>query len=400
MNNSTENILDQMQKIKLTSAEKTFVLISCAVFIGGLFANLLLIWTYASIKRLRTPHNSLVINLAVADIVILGYIMPCNMGATVMDEYPLPRTICTINGVMAYLCFTTSIASLMIIALNRYVKICKSHLYNQIFTDTFTTFAIVASWLSGCVFVIPYLVTENGILYDTTLQMCIFNRFMKGPLPFITTAIAIVLPVTITCCSYVGIYRHFQKVKSQLVQILNNSVAKARLTQNIIVTRSCFVVFITSLIAFTPFGITTTFFAKPSDIHLWLHLFSILLCFANSAVNCVIYGLMNRNIREGYKETLSCFFKTNTIHADDTLQGSDKSVPRSSQIPLKKKDDPSSDGLNRSVDKLGNSEDSSRIFKRSRAEGQSNSIQKICSTIPLNDDISPLQSNTDNHTDI
>lgn len=85
------------------------------------------------------------------------------------------------------------------------------------------------------------------------------------------------------------------------------------------VTKSQFAVFVVYMILYIPFGITAIFLKDTRDVPSSLHAAGIYLCFINSCINGIIYGLLNSNIRRAYKEALSCIFRQTSVQNDSSL---------------------------------------------------------------------------------
>jgi hypothetical protein len=93
----------------------------------------------------------------------------------------------------------------------------------------------------------------------------------------------------------------------------NNKNTMVRMLIELIITRCQFAIFVAYLIFYLPFGISTTIgFISGIDIS-WLSTFGMYLGFANSCINSILYGAMNRNIRHAYFKSLCCLNKNKHV---------------------------------------------------------------------------------------
>jgi hypothetical protein len=102
----------------------------------GVFGNTLLIITVATQRSLRRKHFMFVFSMAVADLIVSGYVVPIWLVAVATGRYPVVNgQHCTVNSFLFCLCFYGSIYMLMLIAINRYMMVCKPVLYQRLFNE-------------------------------------------------------------------------------------------------------------------------------------------------------------------------------------------------------------------------------------------------------------------------
>ncbi|XP_061194306.1 melatonin receptor type 1B-like [Saccostrea echinata] len=280
----------------------TFVLI---LLVCGIPSNTLFLWTFLRIKRLRQIHNAFVGNLAMADFLITTYLLPFNLVFLLNKDIRIPDWLCHLNGTFAHVVFSTSVISVSTIAVHRYVKICHFNLCAQIYTRSSVSVMIASVWIIGILFALPLLCMEHSLIFDPTLQMCIFNRYVNQSYSICYMLVCLFAPVGITMICYFKIFAYVRRHKQKLLS-WNNGIGQQRFKNDVRSTKSTFVVFVLYLLLYSLFGILAMFFKKHSQISPELHAISIYLAFANSCVNTFIYGFMNKRVLSAYKEALSC----------------------------------------------------------------------------------------------
>jgi hypothetical protein len=282
-----------------------FTTIAIVLLVFGIPSNVLFLWTLLKIKRLRVIHNTFVGNLAVADFLITTYLLPFNLLFLLNKEVRLPDNLCHINGVLTHLFFSSSVMSVSIIAANRYVKICHYNLCLRIFTKTSVSVIIAAVWVTGSLFALPLFWMKQSLIFDPTLQMCIFNRYVSQTYSIVFLFVCLFTPVGITVICYCKIYIYVQRHKKRLLA-WNNGIGQTRFRSDLRATKSAFVVFVFYLVTYSLFGVVATFFKNHSEVSVEIHAVSIYMCYANSCVNTLIYGVLNKEVLKAYKEATFC----------------------------------------------------------------------------------------------
>lgn len=287
------------------AAVVVFTAIVIILLICGIPSNTLFLWTLLKIKRLRIIHNAFVGNLAVSDFLITSYLLPFNLVSLLNKEAKIPDFLCQINGIFAHIVFSSSVISVSTIAVHRYFKICHYKLCLRIFTKTIACAVIASVWIIGILFAVPLIWMENSLIFDPTVQMCIFNRYVSQTYSIVYLFACLFTPVSVTMICYYKIYAYVIRHKRQLLT-WNNGIGQTRFRNDVRSTKSTFVVFVVYLVLYSLFGVLATLFDKHSQVATEIHSTSIYMAYANSCVNAFIYGFMNKDVLKAYKEALRC----------------------------------------------------------------------------------------------
>lgn len=280
--------------------------VSVILYIIGMCGNSLIIWTFLRIKRLRIIQNVFVVNLAIVDLHLVGLVLPFSMYILITNEEPKSRTLCQCFGILTHLLFTVCLQLIMCIAISRYVKICHHSKFILIYTTrnvTLLTLACVFYWF---IFLTPLFWIQDFIIFDKGLQMCNFDRFRNKVYTNIYILFCLVIPTSVTSVCYIKIYTYIRTTRYKVHRTWNNGLARQRVMHELTVTRSQFAVFVTYLILYMPFGISTMIGPNPDASLSWVTTIAGYMGFTNSCINSVLYGLMNGNIRKAYFEVLPC----------------------------------------------------------------------------------------------
>ncbi len=105
------------------------------IAITGLIGNSMIIAAVAFSRKLQTATNAFVTSLGVADLLTSFALIWFTVGALGDGVWPIPQAywLCQFAGFMIYAGIGTSMWTLGIIAVNRFVRIARPHWYNKIF---------------------------------------------------------------------------------------------------------------------------------------------------------------------------------------------------------------------------------------------------------------------------
>ncbi|CAG2227049.1 MTNR1A [Mytilus edulis] len=285
-----------------TGFRVTCLVFSILMYIIGTVGNLLIIWTITTVKRMRSIQNMLLALLAVIDLLIIGYLMPFGMHVLITNEKP-GFGACRFQAIITAFLFSCSIQFIMFIALSRYFKICHSQKFNRIVTARNVIIATIGACVVGACFASALWFFESLWTFEFPMHSCIFDRYGSVTFSVIFMAVVIAFPAGVTAFSYIRIYRHVNKARTQLHKNWNNGLAQRKFKYEQILTKTQFVVFIVYMVMYFPFGITAVG-GQRSDYPDVLHTLSIYMCYLNSCINSILYGVLNKNMRRGYLESL------------------------------------------------------------------------------------------------
>ncbi|XP_028654838.2 trace amine-associated receptor 1-like [Erpetoichthys calabaricus] len=122
-----------------------------ATVIFTVFGNLLVIITIAHFKQLHTPTNSLVLSLAVTDLLLGGFVMPPRTVQLVESCWYLGDAFCKCYLSTVIMLCTASILHLSFISIDRYFAICYPLQYQVKITVSVTVNLILFSWILSAV---------------------------------------------------------------------------------------------------------------------------------------------------------------------------------------------------------------------------------------------------------
>uniref|UniRef100_W5NMX9 Trace amine-associated receptor 1-like n=1 Tax=Lepisosteus oculatus TaxID=7918 RepID=W5NMX9_LEPOC len=121
-------------------------MICVAIILFTVCGNLFVVISIAHFKQLHTPTNFLVLSLAVADLLLGGFVMPPSMVRSLETCWYYGDLFCKIHSSIDTMLCTTSIFHLSFISIDRYYAVCEPLKYQTKITIYVALFMVVISW--------------------------------------------------------------------------------------------------------------------------------------------------------------------------------------------------------------------------------------------------------------
>ena len=290
----------------LNEEDLTDILYSVAMFLmsfTGILGNFMVIGAVFVHKKLRIIGNAFIVNLAVADLIIcfiadtFGIVGVFTKGS-IFKNNPV---FCDFLGCLCVTSCCCSLWSITAIALNRYVCICHRFVYPVIYNRRTVPFMIGDLWLLSFVIDIPALAGWGAHGYAESILYCTYDFMSSYGYSVFLMAWMFAIPVSVLTYSYIRILLFSRAIKKALRKMQESDFPQG---QQIVLTdlrllRSVLVIWIVFCALWTPYTILMLI----KDVTNLPRLFFVCatgLAHLSSSTNSVIYGLTNKNFREGY----------------------------------------------------------------------------------------------------
>ncbi|EUB59014.1 5-hydroxytryptamine receptor 1A [Echinococcus granulosus] len=125
------------------------------LLLGTAGGNMLVIIAILIVKKLRSPTNLLIVNLAVTDFLVSILVLPFAIAYQILGYWPFNQIICDLYSLSDVLLCTLSILSLCTISIDRYLAITKPLQYAAKRTPKRMLIMIIISWLLSAAISIP-----------------------------------------------------------------------------------------------------------------------------------------------------------------------------------------------------------------------------------------------------
>ncbi|XP_078491982.1 melatonin receptor type 1B-like isoform X1 [Ciona intestinalis] len=280
------------------------VYLVCIILLGTL-GNLLVICSIKSANRTHVSGNIFIVNLAVADLLVTAVLVPCVLANVIATENTLPNFACRVVAFLMSTACACSIHSLAAIAINRYWAIVRPCSYPRVFSKKNTRIMVCGIWVWTCIPFIPAIMLAEQP-YDYMIMECLWDDKFSISYTISLVVLLMVVPFIVICLCYERLY-HIVKKRSKWLMAQgslenNTTMTEAALDRDIRLLKTVAVIITAYMIFWMPYGVMII----SAKLHIPPVAKKIIgwLAFSNSAVNFIIYGVMNKSSRENYKHFL------------------------------------------------------------------------------------------------
>ncbi|KAM9856949.1 somatostatin-like receptor F_48D10.1 [Aulostomus maculatus] len=328
LSNASSNVSAQSVPFQGSSTLLTAV-ISLTVFLVGLVGNTLAIYVVLRYAKMKTVTNIYILNLAVADeLYIIG--LPFLTTQNVLSYWPFGSFLCRVVMTADSMNQFTSIFCLTVMSIDRYLAVVHP------IRSTKWRHPRVAKAVSAAVWAVSFVVVLPVVIFSDvqdTFNSC--NMIWPEPTDVWSTAFILYTatvgffgPLLIICLCYLLIVI---KVKSSGVRV---GFTKRRRSERK-VTRMVVVIVVVFVLCWLPFFIINIInlvvIIPESSVTAGIYFFAVILSYANSCANPLLYGFLSDNFKQSFRKVLfvrSVWCKANGIDdGDPSAQRTDKTTP-------------------------------------------------------------------------
>ncbi|KAL5005491.1 hypothetical protein ScPMuIL_018947 [Solemya velum] len=285
----------------------TYLAILGVLTVIGNLANIMVICAVITYRPLRTTGNMFIVNLALADLCMTAVGDPFSIvGVIAGPKFFLDNALlCHIVAALCVTSCTVSMWTIAAVALNRYVFICKHHIYGKYYTWKKTVAYCFLLWVIGVGIDVPNVTGWGSHTFDLKTMACSHDRIADMSYTYFLTLYSILLPLLIMFISYCLVFKYVRSVRKKLqsrdTRINSRYRSRQRAEYNLAKTLS--ITCIVYIIFWAPYTIVIN--ADGGDN--WskiIYVVVIMLAHASSSVNSVMYAVVNERFRSGYRHLL------------------------------------------------------------------------------------------------
>ena len=292
----------------------------------------------------RTVPNMYIITLAVSDFLMSLLGIPFSVASLVTGKWPFNNFVCQLQGFWILLMCAVSLQTLAVTAVNRYFRVVRSRAsYQRIFSMKKTKITIAILWVMALFAPLPYVVAGHQFFFHTGKVFCAHNAesLYEGYGAYLVLVyVAIPLIIIITCYTrvFIAVRKHNLNFRFRIRQRSTNNARNNTSMDNsgilsveeVNVTYILLVVVISFLTCWTPVLIIDMIDFINGDWKLKRQVYVSYTCFgfASTALNPIIYGIMNRSIRAEYLRILTPVRFWSSL-SQSSLQSASRSFQRS-----------------------------------------------------------------------
>ncbi|XP_031981195.1 histamine H2 receptor isoform X2 [Corvus moneduloides] len=263
-------------------------------------------------RRLRSLTNCIIVSLAITDLLVGLLVLPFSAFYELTKEWPFGSVLCNIYTSLDVMLCTASILNLFMISLDRYFAITTPLRYRQVVTPSRVAVGLGVIWtVSLMVSFLPIHLgwNTNGTAVQNTgpcnKECTLEVNFVYG---LVDALLTFYIPLVIMCITYYRILKIAREQAKRINHMWGNistlpMVKEHKATVTLAVVLGAFIVcWFPYFTMFTYRGVWGDSRVKgtPMSIVLWLG-------YANSALNPILYGTLNRDFRVAYQHLLRCW---------------------------------------------------------------------------------------------
>ena len=311
MNYTLENQLAEMLKefqsrsqAKAALVLGLYVLILLLLFLGNSLTLLVMLLN----RRMRTIPNMFVASLAVSDLLLgLCSFVPFGIPVLVTSHWLFNDTACQFQGYITIALVVASIHTLVLMAVNRYYRIVKPAKYQRYFTKKKTLIMILVSWFSSFCAPLPHVLSGIKIVFHPAKFFCYFVIEKRAFLHY-GSPLYIGVPTCVIIYCYSRIFSTVRNHNRNL-HLPNNLISSVNV-EDVKVARTIFLVVVFFNLCWIPIltvNVLNDVFQKwifPTEVYILNSFLGTL----SSAVNPLLYGVMNKSFRTNYLKLLRCTY--------------------------------------------------------------------------------------------
>ncbi|XP_063075088.1 kappa-type opioid receptor [Engraulis encrasicolus] len=274
------------------------------VFVVGLVGNCLVMYVIIRYTKMKTATNIYIFNLAMADALVTTT-MPFQSTDYLLNSWPFGEVVCKVFISIDYYNMFTSIFTLTMMSVDRYVAVCHPVKALDFRTPLKAKIINIFIWVLSSAAGIPAMVlgstqTNNGTTecalqfpepyryWDTLMKICVFIFGFVAPLLIITVCYTLMV------------------LRLQSVRLLSGSREKDRNLRRI--TRLVLVVVAVFVVCWTPIHIFILVKAlMPGGVPettevMAAYFFCVALGYTNSSLNPILYAFLDENFKRCFRD--------------------------------------------------------------------------------------------------
>ncbi|KAM5287593.1 visual pigment-like receptor peropsin isoform 3-T3 [Hipposideros larvatus] len=176
----------------------------------SILSNITVLGIFMKYKELRTPTNAIIINLAVTDIGVSSIGYPMSAASDLYGSWKFGYAGCQIYAGLNIFFGMASIGLLTVVAMDRYLTICRPDIGRRMTTNTYISM-IVGAWVNGLVWAVMPILGWASYAPDPTGATCTIN-WRENDASFVSFTMTVVVinfivPLTVMFYCYYHVTR-------------------------------------------------------------------------------------------------------------------------------------------------------------------------------------------------
>ena len=283
--------------------EAIFLAIVNAMAISG---NISVCYAVYRNQRLRSLANMFIVALAVSDLLISVSCMPLSVATLVQGRWVFGTIVCQLQGFAIFTFAASSLNTMGIIAISRYVCVVKPTRYIVLFRKQRILLYIAAVWCMVVIGSVPPLIFQTGrYTFQPAKAMCMYPFQTNIAYTVFIECVFVAAPFTLITFCYAKVFYIVARLNHVFKQENNPEQLRA-IVEEAKVTKTLALVMASFSLCWLPISIMDYIDAARGEPTLprKMYLTYGFLVYLSSTVNPFIYGATNRRFRQEYKAIL------------------------------------------------------------------------------------------------
>ncbi|XP_072230079.1 galanin receptor 2a [Leuresthes tenuis] len=286
------------------------------IFLVGTVGNSLVLAVLSRSGQMNTKTtNMFIFSLGVADLCFIVFCVPFQATIYTLDQWLFGQVLCKVVHFIIFLTMYASIFTLTAVSLDRYFVICYPLRSREMRTPGNARTSICLVWVLALVFSGPYLSYFSQV--DLAGAVVCIPSWESRPriiMDVCTFVFGYLVPVLVLSLTYARTVRYLWTSVDPVKNMSGSRRAKRKVTKLIIIVTVLFCLcwlphhLIILCMWFGRFPLNHTTYV--------LRILSHLLAYTNSCFNPIVYALVSKHFRKGFRKVFSCSTKreVNKVH--------------------------------------------------------------------------------------
>ncbi|XP_071411208.1 melanopsin-like [Pithys albifrons albifrons] len=306
---------------------------TCVLIIGsiGIIGNLLVLYAFYSNKKLRTPQNYFIMNLAVSDFLMSASQAPMCFVNSLNREWILGDIGCDLYAFCGALFGITSMMTLLAISIDRYLVITKPLQSIQWTSKKRTMQVIAIVWLYSLGWSVAPLFGWSSYVPEGLMISCTWDYVTYSPAnrsyTMILCCCVFFIPLIIIFHCYLSMFLAIRRT-GRNVQKLGSCSRKSHLSQSMKnewkLAKIAFVVIIVFVLSWSPYACVTliAWAGRGNTLTPYSKSVPAVIAKASAIYNPIIYAIIHPRYRKTIHSAVPCLRFLIRISKNDLLRGS------------------------------------------------------------------------------
>ncbi|XP_021144843.2 melanopsin isoform X1 [Columba livia] len=306
---------------------------TCVLIIGsiGIIGNLLVLYAFYSNKKLRTPQNYFIMNLAMSDFLMSASQAPMCFVNSLHGEWILGDIGCDLYAFCGALFGITSMMTLLAISVDRYLVITMPLRSIQWTSKKRTVQIIAAVWLYSLGWSVAPLFGWSSYVPEGLMISCTWDYVTYSPAnrsyTMILCCCVFFIPLIIIFHCYLFMFLAIRRTGRD-VQKLGSCSRKSYLSQSMKnewkLAKIAFVVIIVFVLSWSPYACVTliAWAGRGNTLTPYSKSVPAVIAKASAVYNPIIYAIIHPRYRKTIHNAVPCLRFLIRISKNDLLRGS------------------------------------------------------------------------------